>query len=281
MVYECQGSVASYPFVIRSVGLGIRTVEELACFMKENPMLVDDEVARYDFCRFVADELKLKELSEKLSRIIKDKKGIEEFAACILEDTGFANPDEIGKVQSAIKLSSSITLAMKMKLRGDYELRQGRMAEAVSLYTGALDIVDEEEERSLAADIYHNAGTAYSRLFYFKLASEYFLKAYTLKDDARDSYEQYLCALRLSMDYDEGSNAFASYAIEKGISADDAANAAQKVKQVMDAADHIYQYAMEEQAAGNDLPDLEEREVPEEGSKVLAAISELKEKYRE
>ncbi|MBO6132862.1 MAG: tetratricopeptide repeat protein [Lachnospiraceae bacterium] len=236
MVYECLGEIAENPYIISSVGIGIRTIEELAFFIKENPLFIDDSIYCSELCVFIDRELGLKAISDKLGKILKEGKvnGIEEFAACILENTGFADDKEIDSLRSMIKLGPKISLGAKMKLRGDIEMKYGHLAEAAVQYNGAIDILDEEKEKKLASEIYHNAGTAFARLFYFKKAAEYYKKAYEIYPESKDSYEQYLFALKLSMD-DRSGEDFASYVIKNEINADDAAAASAKADKILNA----------------------------------------------
>ena len=195
MLYACIGSYADVPFEFGEERQRIYSLEELAYYIKENYESLDDSFMSSRLCRFVAEQLMLPELSDRLYEVVKKGGPLYSFASAILEETGFCSRSQQQEIEEVLQEHSVLTAAKRRKLKGDMELERKYYLEAIREYTNALNEIEDPEDE-LIGECLHNLGCCYAGMFYFREAAAFFKKAYD-KSQAEDSYEQYLAALRL------------------------------------------------------------------------------------
>ena len=144
----------------------------------------------------------MKELAEKLKKLIDEEKSLGEFVTTILEESFYCDEEEIRRVKQVLVDNASLGFAQKRKARGDNLLKSKKYTLAIDEYQYVLHGIKKEEEPELYAAILHNTGTAYAQLFLFEKAAGYYKEAYEICE-RRESQVQYLQALRLTMKKEE------------------------------------------------------------------------------
>ena len=205
MTYECIGSIAAEPYYIEGVCLNIFSIEELCYYLKENVTLLDDSIMSDTLVDFIADELKLSGLAEKLADMIHSGAALPDFVGEIMEYTDYVSGNTLIAMKKAVNGSPDIKPGMKRKARGDFFFRNGKYPEAAQEYLQAVYADTQQAEvmgdNKALAVLYHDLGSAYARMFIFDNAADSFKKAYSLNHSSV-SLKCYLLALRMDLDRD-------------------------------------------------------------------------------
>lgn len=195
MVYLCIGNYAKNPYYIEKVGIRIYSVEELCYYLFQNAFLLDNTVMRMELCDFVEKELGLKELSGKLSGLIRAGGSLSAFVSTILEDTHYCSREELKNIEQALRDNDKLGPGQKRKVRGDYFYRNGKYMLALKEYEEAFQA--EGANDAFRSAVCHNMGVVYAKMFFFEKAGEMMKKAYSFLPD-EDLYIKWLACSRLS-----------------------------------------------------------------------------------
>lgn len=193
----CIGEYASVGYEPEAMGTKIYSLEELVFFIKENAVLLDDSFIDESLGQWLAIECKLQELGDELRKASRKRVSLKSYVGTILEYAGFYSKDINEQIESIIVENSSLSIYEKKKARGDALVQKGHYGKAGKEYAKLLQMLPEDMT-ILRGEIYHGCGICLAKMFYFKQAGEYFLKAHTLTGKIA-SYHQYLWTKRLSM----------------------------------------------------------------------------------
>jgi len=193
----CVGEYASVGFEPEGMGIKIYSLEELVFFIRENAVLLDDSFMDESLGQWLAEECKLQELGDELRRASRKRVTLKTYVGILLEYAGFYTKDINAKIESTIAENSSLSVYEKKKAKADVLLQKGHYGKAGREYAKLLQMLPEDMT-ILKGEIYHGCGVCLAKMFYFKLAGDYFLKAHTLTGKIA-SYHQYLWTKRLSM----------------------------------------------------------------------------------
>ena len=190
--------VAANPYYIEELSLNIYSLEELSYYVYHNVWLLSADFMSVSLVKWIDQELSLHSLSGKLDKMIRDSAPLSLFVSEILTFDGYLTKGEIRDTLSIINSFENKSEAECKKLRADRLIENGRVVSAIFEYQSLLES-RENLSSSLCGDIYHNLGTALSRLFFMKEASDCFKSAYEANRN-RESLNAYLIALLLSGD---------------------------------------------------------------------------------
>lgn len=179
----------------------------------ENAYILDSDLLDKKLCTFVDKQLKMKELADKLKKLIDNNKSIGEFVTTILSETGYLSEEKIAEVKQVLLDNAMLGFARKRKARGDNLLRNRKYTLAIDEYQYILSNIDKAEETELYAAILHNIGTAYAHMFLFEKAAYYYKEASDLSDN-EESRMAYLMATRLTMHKDQYDKMILRYGYE-------------------------------------------------------------------
>ncbi len=201
-LYMCLGTLSPTPYFLSGLGVNIYSMDELCYYLCVNAYILDNDLIDVRLCDFIRDNLEMPELSNKLRRMIKERKTLGEMVTTILIDTNYCNDEEIAKIKQILVDNASLSFAAKRKVRGDNLLCANKYPRAIEEYQYVLSVLDREEEPELYSSILHNVGCAYSMMFLLDKAADYFKQAYDI-DASRESLVMYLVCLRLTKKKEE------------------------------------------------------------------------------
>ncbi len=191
----CGRELASIPYYIETISLNVYSLEELCYYLKEYIDLVEISFVDEELIRWIESELKLPELSARLSEIREGGSGLLEFVSVIAGGCNYCTPEEIHKLQEKLAVFENKTEIECRKIRADRLLEKKRYQAAITAYKKLLG--HPEAIGAFAGALYHNLGTAYAELFLFEDAAACYKKAYE-KNQNPLSNKQRRAALQLA-----------------------------------------------------------------------------------
>ena len=190
--------VAANPYYIEELSLNIYSLEELSYYVYHNVWLLSADFMSVSLVGWIDRELSLHALAETLDKMIRDSAPLSLFVSEILTFDGYLTKGEIRDTLSIINSFENKSEAECKKLRADRLFESGRIVSSIFEYQSLLES-RENLSATLCGDIYHNLGTALTRLFFMKEASDSFKSAYEANRN-RESLNAYLLSLLLSGD---------------------------------------------------------------------------------
>ena len=197
----CIGEYASVGYEPEDMGIKVYSLEELVYFVRENAVLLDNGFMDEALGQWLTEECKLQELGEELRKASRKRVTLKSYVGILLEYAGFYSKEMNDQIENIIVENSSLSIYEKKKARGDALVQKGHYGKAGREYAKLLQMLPEDMT-NLRGEIYHGCGVCLAKMFYFKLAGEYFLKAHTLTGKIA-SYHQYLWTKRLAMSEEE------------------------------------------------------------------------------
>ena len=193
-VLLCTGEYAKTPYYFGNICVNVYCIEELCCLLAANPFMIDTEIMDKDLVEWIGTECGLQDLSHQLLSLFR--RGIQPgtFVDTIMDYVKYNTLSERQKIKEALTNSAGLTEYERRKKQGDYLIKNGRYQLAIMEYDKILSELGEME-REFQANIYHNMGVAYSKLFQFESAAKYLKKAYEL-NAKEESGIQYLIAMK-------------------------------------------------------------------------------------
>ena len=197
----CIGEYASVGYEPEDMGIKVYSLEELVYFVRENAVLLDNGFMDEALGQWLAEECKLQELGEELRKASRKRVSLKSYVGILLEYAGFYSKEINDQIENIIVENSSLSIYEKKKARGDALVQKGHYGKAGREYAKLLQMLPEDMT-NLRGEIYHGCGVCLAKMFYFKLAGEYFLKAHAVTGKIA-SYHQYLWTKRLAMSEEE------------------------------------------------------------------------------
>ena len=198
----CERPLAANPIFIDEVGINIYSIEELNYFILNNVYLLNNDFISQDLCMWIGHELGLKDLEAQLRKCIELKAPLHTFVGIILQYTGYLTKSEMKQVVEAIASFENKSPIECQKMRADRLMNKDRIVDAIYEYENMLD---DEDMRKISAgfvgDVWHNLGSAYARLFFFKEACACFEEAYR-RNNKSQSLKSMLACMRCARDED-------------------------------------------------------------------------------
>ncbi|MCR4740977.1 MAG: hypothetical protein K5886_12060 [Lachnospiraceae bacterium] len=200
----CHHALAKNPYFFVPFGVNIYSIEELCYLLSTDAYLIDEDVKDEKLCDFLIYEAGMPELGEQLKEMLNEGTSTGEFVSAILESYPYCTKEELRDVRQILVDNAGMDKGRKHKIRGDNMLRAGRYMHALEEYRYILDRMDQEDKGNgfhddeLYAQILHNMGTAYARLFLLERASECYYEAYGISHEKRSLIE-YLTAMRVML----------------------------------------------------------------------------------
>lgn len=186
------------PYFIDKLAVRIYSVEELCFCIMLDAYLLDESFACAPLCSWIEEECELPALADRLEAHLKSRGSVDGFARIILEYVGFYSGDAVDETCAIIRDNAHLSIYEKNKSRADYLLMCGRLSLALAAYSDLLETIPENEKK-VSAQVWHNCGYAYARMFRFSEAARAYYCSYKcLPDD--ETLLQFILSLRMSMD---------------------------------------------------------------------------------
>lgn len=196
----CAQEDAKQPFTIQPMNFPIYSMEELCFYLEQNFYAIDKNMINQNMARWIRDELHMGELADSLTTAIRTQASAYSLALMILKYSGLYNSLELNKLKTRFSNMDGKTVIECRKMKADQYLADGKYISAVNEYKQVL--TPENMDRmtdELRANLYHNQGVAYARMFLFPEACDCFWKAYQ-QNQSPASREAYLYALNYTED---------------------------------------------------------------------------------
>ena len=194
---ECVGRYASNPYYCEESDVYIWSIEELCYYIKENIFIIDRAYLQPSLFNWIENECGLYELARILKKSLRSTMSHSELIRIILEYTHYFSAKETNELIDLLKKNCNSSDVQVNKLKSDFLMKQGKYRKAIRGYNELADSQDRYNSEDLAI-LYNNIGTCYARLFEFKSASEYYLKAYRLSSQKNYIFS-YLSSKRMDM----------------------------------------------------------------------------------
>lgn len=192
-VYTCEGRVASVPYTIKNACVRVYCVEELCFYIINNAHFIEDDFIDNDMLTWFEEECNLPALSRKIRNGARTDNRTEKLVRIILETVHYCSDDEIDETVKVLKANRNISPLDKLKIRGDFFLKNEKYSLAESTYQDLVNLIDKDKDSSMLALCYHNLGVVYARLFMFENAADLFKQAYEIDGDEEHMVEYQAC----------------------------------------------------------------------------------------
>lgn len=194
----CRSKMAETPYHIDSIDINIYSLQELCYYIYNNIYLVSYEMFDDKLIKFIADETKEKVLAEKLQKMIEAKEPLAVIVVTILKYVDYYNDEEIEELEGTLNTLSMQNVNERIKARADSFLKNEHFASAVENYMRIINApVDTTLSGLFYAKVYHNLGVAFSHLFLYNQAAQYFLEAYKIGQH-EESKKCYMAAVQFA-----------------------------------------------------------------------------------
>ncbi len=210
----CIGEVVKTPYYVLGLGMNVYSIEELCFYLCENAYILDRDIMDAKLCQWLEREVGLRKLGADLFEQLQKENDLSEFVTTILRETHYCSDEELEEIEKILIDNASLGFAQKRKARGDSLLRSNKYSLAIEEYQYILQGMQPNEDAELYANILHNTGTAYAKLFLFAKAGQYFKMAYDINQNT-ESYAQYLATLRIAKGQEEYVNAIVLKGLDK------------------------------------------------------------------
>ena len=186
----CNEPIAALPYYIEGISWNVYSLEELCYYIESNPYLLEKDFMNEELCVWVSKEIKNEKLAERLRDIMRMKPRLSDFVLSILVETGYCSKDKIRELIEIISQMEEKSEFECNKIRADRLMENEKYLSSVYEYKRLLESDEAgEQNMELIGNIWHNLGTAYTRLFLFKEAISCYEKAYSLNRNPRSLKE--------------------------------------------------------------------------------------------
>lgn len=178
-VLSTNGVRSEVGFSLADTGVRIHSVEELCYYIYSNIFLVQKSFFNSELLEFIANDLKLKDLADKLYRQIKNDASLNFILLSLFKLVDYYSEDDIKKIEPV--LDSMETADPRLRL---YSIAKAFIANG--MYGRAIPILNnltrEQNDSTLPIsfipDVYNVLGIAYANLFMYRQAAECFEESY-------------------------------------------------------------------------------------------------------
>lgn len=189
------GRYAEKPYFVDKFYVNLYSVEELCYLLVEKAESLDPEIMQRELVQWLDEQCGLDQLAHALYSLMNQNGSTAAFVGIILEYVNLYPVDVVSRTEEIIRGNEGRSPQERQKSKADYMLQNGRYYGALKQYY-ALISRSTEMDKTLSAQVFHNMGVAYAKLFMFRQAAERFLQAYET-DGAKESLSLYLTSVRM------------------------------------------------------------------------------------
>lgn len=248
----CQQQKAGTPYYIENISTNIFSIEELCFYFYHNIYLLDGTIINEELCRWIGEELGMKQLAARLRGILETDADIGAFILPVFKEAYYLSQSEYKEMQERLQKLQELPAMVRKKLKGDYLVRYGKYSNGIKVYESILESTEKTTLGSqFEGGVYHNMGCAYAKLFQMDEAFSCLKHAYELLH-SKTALKSYLYAVYIA----HSKEAYEDKVIELGVDAQTKAEMDQELQensQMKESADavRIFIGAQQEKKAGN------------------------------
>ncbi len=189
-IIVCSSKKADNPYTFLNTKVEVYTYEELCFYIYNNTVLISKSSISESLFTWIAEELHMDALSERLFNLANKSSHILDFLVEILSSGDYYGQDEIKAYIEEWQIFRRLTGYEKMKKKADGYLAYRRYIRAATIYDTIIDNREEVEDTVFLGNVYHNRGVASANNFELEDAKKYFMMAYELNGNP-DSLKGY------------------------------------------------------------------------------------------
>ena len=198
----CNQPIAALPYYIEGISWNVYSLEELCYYIENNTYLLEKDFMTEELCTWIGKEVKNEKLAERLRDILRMDGRLSEFILAILVECGYSRRETIKEVVRLIREMEEKSDFECNKVRADRLMEKEKYLSSIYEYKRLLEADDADKQpQQLMGNIWHNLGTAYTRLFLFQEAIHCYERAYYLNSNV-ESLKEALMAYRCLKDED-------------------------------------------------------------------------------
>ena len=198
-IIVCTSKKADNPYTFLNTKVEVYTYEELCFYIYNNTVLISKSSISESLFNWIAEELHMEALSERLFMLSNKSSHILYFLVEILSSGDYYGQEEIKAYIEEWQIFRRLTGYEKMKKKADGYLAYRRYIRAATIYDTIIDNREEVEDTVFLGNVYHNRGVAAANNFELEDAKRYFMMAYELNGNP-DSLKGYFYVVARSED---------------------------------------------------------------------------------
>ncbi len=199
----CHKKKAKHPYEISRIHKKISTMEELCYYLCNNLYLIDYTIMNEQLCRWIADELEMPALADKMVEQIRNNGSVEKFVVLVLHESKIYTPGEMAHIQNVLEKLKNQKEVERQKFKADTLMESGELESAILVYMSIVNGErDESVDKRFYGRVYACLAGAYGRAFLYEESARMYEKAYKICEDNR-MLEGYLYASSRFMPADE------------------------------------------------------------------------------
>ena len=180
-LFICNEPIAALPYYIEGISWNVYSLEELCYYVEHNTYLLEKDFMNEELCTWIGKEVKNLKLAERLRDIMRMDGRLSEFVLALLVDCGYCPRETIKEIIRVVRDMEEKSDFECNKVRADRLMEKEKYLSSIYEYKRLLDSNEAgEQKKELIGNIWHNLGTAYTRLFLFQEAMHCYAKAYEL-----------------------------------------------------------------------------------------------------
>lgn len=182
----CKQPIAAIPFYMEGASVNIYSLEELSYYLYHHVYGIKFDFMSVELCHWIGKECGYPDLEQQLMELLKENVPLHIFVGHILSYIGYLTVGEIRETLTTIQAFENKSDAECRKIYGDQLMDQKIYMGAIRVYEEILNGDDAMNQAMIfTGDVWHNLGTAYARMFFFREAVRCFRTAYrkNRKDD--------------------------------------------------------------------------------------------------
>ena len=178
-LFICNEPIAALPYYIEGISWNVYSLEELCYYIEHNTYLLEKDFMTEELCTWIGKEVKNLKLAERLRDIMRMDGKLSEFVLTFLVECGYCPKEKIKEVVQILQEMEQMSDFECSKLRADRLMEKEKYLSSIYEYKSLLDSDEAgEQSKEVLGAIWHNLGTAYTRLFLFQEAICCYEKAY-------------------------------------------------------------------------------------------------------
>ena len=177
----CKEAPVTVGYLFPDTGISVYSLEELCYYINENIFLIEKDFMSDELCNWISHTVRREALGDTLREIMTESENLSAFVDCLLKDVGYCTLEERQHNLNVLKEMENKSEFQCAKIRADRHMEHRRYMAGLLEYRRLLEREDASSENPLIiADIWHNLGVAYCKMFLFREGAEAFEKAYEI-----------------------------------------------------------------------------------------------------